>query len=146
MAQADPITRHLGKTERTLQTLLQRQLEQVRISFPEWVTLTYLSGPSPVPRRQLGTAMAGGKVVDPEHVDGLIASMVARRLVQETPDGLVVTDQGRAIFMPLRERVTEITASLESGIPEDDLAATRRTLTTLHARAEKALAETAEGA
>lgn len=39
-----PITRFIGEAERTLQALLQRQLEKAGMSFPEWVALTVLSG------------------------------------------------------------------------------------------------------
>ena len=38
-----PITRFIGEAERTLQALLQRQLQKAGVSFPEWVALTILS-------------------------------------------------------------------------------------------------------
>lgn len=44
MTNSPHITRLIGEAERTLQTLLQRQLEKAGMSFPEWVALTVLSG------------------------------------------------------------------------------------------------------
>lgn len=44
MTNSPHITRLIGEAERTLQALLQRQLEKAGMSFPEWVALTVLSG------------------------------------------------------------------------------------------------------
>ncbi|WP_454623399.1 hypothetical protein [Brucella anthropi] len=44
MTNSPHITRLIGEAERTLQALLQRQLEKAGMSFPEWFALTVLSG------------------------------------------------------------------------------------------------------
>jgi hypothetical protein len=44
MTGSPPVTRFIGEAERTLQALLQRQLQKADMSFPEWIALAILSG------------------------------------------------------------------------------------------------------
>lgn len=138
MKNAEPLTRYVGKTERTLQALLQTKLRAAGITFPEWAVLTFLSG-KPLTHHQLAEAIGKGRVVGAEDPTDLIASIVHRGLADVSGEQLAITAKGKEIFDPVRASVMKITAELESGISEDDLSATRRTLQTVAERAEKIL-------
>uniref|UniRef100_UPI000B06E81F MarR family winged helix-turn-helix transcriptional regulator n=1 Tax=Nitratireductor soli TaxID=1670619 RepID=UPI000B06E81F len=135
MTNAEPLTRYLGKAERTLQALLQTRLRVVGITFSEWAVLTFLSG-GPLTHEQLATAIDKGRVTDGSPAN-LIESMIGKGLVESSGERFVATKKGSDIFEPVRASVMKITGELEHGISENDLAATRRTLQTVSERADR---------
>ncbi|NJM81357.1 MAG: hypothetical protein HC844_01710 [Tabrizicola sp.] len=139
MTTAEPLTRYLGKAERTLQSLLQTQLRAAGMTFPEWAVLTFLSG-GPLTRQQLTDAVVKGHVAGARDPADLIKAMVDRGLAEASGERLAMTAKGKEIFDPLRDSVMKITAELEFAISEDDLAATKRTLQTISERAARMLA------
>lgn len=139
MTNAEPLTRYLGKAERTLQALLQIQLRAAGITFAEWAVLTFLSG-GPLTRQQLIDAVGKGHVAGSQGPADLIKSMIDRGFAEVSGEQLAMTAKGKGIFDPVRGSVMKITTDLEFGISEDDLAATRRTLQTLSERATRMLA------
>ncbi|MFN7023433.1 MAG: hypothetical protein ACK4QP_02720 [Pseudorhizobium sp.] len=133
-----PITRFIGEAERTLQTLLLRQLQRAELTFAEWVALTILSGAGPVTVSKLTESIADAKVVASGSERDVVTGLVQRGLVGGE-DKLNITEQGLEMFQPLRNKVREITASLILDLPDDDLATARRVLQTLTDRANQLL-------
>lgn len=132
-----PITRFIGEAERTLQALLQHQLQKAGLSFPQWVALTILSG-APLTKDGLAQAIAGARVVLPGSEMSVVDDLVAKGLVEPGPS-FSMTQKGLDVFQPLRERVHSITSNLLAGVSSDDLTASRRVLETLTSRAAKLL-------
>ncbi|HET8597738.1 MAG TPA: hypothetical protein VFM22_08265 [Castellaniella sp.] len=141
MGHMEPLTRYVGKAERTLQALLQTQLQQVGVAFPEWAALTFLRNAGPLKRSQLGEAIRNGRLVEAGGVDSLLDAMIDKGLIAQVPDGLAMTSAAKSLYDPLRSRVMEITALVEKGVPEDDLATTRQTLAFVTERAGKLLTD-----
>ena len=139
MTRSEPLTRYVGQAERTLQALLQTQLQTADISFPEWAVLTFLNGTGTLTRAQLAEAINKGRVIESEATDDLVDAMSGRGLIEESQARLAMTETGREVYRRLRSKVMMITATLESEIPEEDLAATRRTLKIVSERAEDIL-------
>lgn len=140
MTTSPPITRFIGEAERTLQALLQHQLQQVGMTFAQWVAMTVLSG-GPLTVTRFTEAIAAARVVAAG--DEL---RVADELVEE---GLIaggsefsMTERGLDVFLPLRGKVGDLTTSLVAEMPGDDLAATRRVLEVLTQRAAQLLVGT----
>lgn len=138
MMTSPPITRFIGEAERTLQTLLLRQLQQAGLTFAEWVALTILSGAGPFTVSNLTESIAAARVVASGGERNLVAELVQKGLVGGD-DNLNMTEHGLELFQPLRNTVREITARLIVDLPDDDLAAARRVLQTLTDRATQLL-------
>lgn len=52
--------RHIGEAENAIRALLDRQLEEASLSFPEWTVLLTLGGADPLPRSELVRRQAYG--------------------------------------------------------------------------------------
>lgn len=139
MSISPPLTRYLGKAERTLQALLQTKLRQVNLSFPEWTILTFLNGAGPLRQDQLVEGLGSGRVVDLKEAHVLIGAMIDKGFIVRGDAGLSITTAGAELYLPLRNAVESITTELFDGIPADDLEATRRTLDAVTRRAAKLL-------
>lgn len=137
MTASPPITRFIGEAERTLQALLQRQLQKAGISFPEWVALTILSG-GQLPTEELAQAIAGARVVAPGSEMTLVNDLIGKELVARGQN-LSITQRGLDVFQPLRDSVRGVTSRLVADVSSDDLAVTRRVLETLTSRAVELL-------
>lgn len=140
-----PLPRLIGETERTLQALLQRQLLQAGLTFPEWVALTVLSdtGPFTVPR--LVDVVAASKVVASGSERNLVVGLIKKGFVQGEEE-LTITERGLELFEMLRRRVQTITANITADLPKEDLEAARRVLETVTHRAARLLAQPPAGA
>lgn len=144
MTNSPPLTRYIGEAERTLQALLQRQLEKADLSFPQWVALTILSG-APLTTEGLVQAIAASRVVPPGSEMSVVDDLVAEDFVESGPN-LSMTRKGLDVFHPLRDSVRGITSSLLADVSGDDLIVTRRVLETLTSRAAELLRMGATGA
>lgn len=130
-----PLTKIVGKTERTLQALLNTQLGKADLSFPEWTVLVFLSNGS-LARTAVLTNVEEAEIARGDNADALVATLEARGLVGISDEIVHLTDKGLSLFTPLRDAVKSITAGLVAGIPQADMEATNRTLAIVAARAE----------
>ncbi|MCW5712007.1 hypothetical protein [Shinella sp.] len=137
MTNSPPITRFIGEAERTLQALLQRQLQKAGISFPEWVALTILSG-GQLTAEGLAQAIAGARVVIPGREMTVVDDLIGKELVARGRN-LSMTQRGLDVFQPLLDSVRGVTSRLVADVSSDDLAVTRRVLETLTSRAVELL-------
>ncbi|WP_125270180.1 hypothetical protein [Agrobacterium sp. FDAARGOS_525] len=137
MTNSPPITRFIGVAERTLQALLQRQLQKAGMSFPEWVALTILSG-GQLTAEGLAQAIADARVVVPGREMTVVDDLIGKELVARGQN-LSMTQRGLDVFQPLRDSVRGVTSRLVADVPSDDLAVTRRVLETLTSRAVELL-------
>ncbi|WP_285294061.1 hypothetical protein [Aureimonas altamirensis] len=137
MTNSPPITRFIGEAERTLQALLQRQLQKAGMSFPEWVALTILSG-GQLTAEGLAQAIADARVVVPGREMTVVDDLIGKELVARGQN-LSMTQRGLDVFQPLRDSVRGVTSRLVADVPSDDLAVTRRVLETLTSRAVELL-------
>ena len=121
----------VGQTEKTLNALLLRSLEGTDLTEPQWVTLRLaeIGGAGDLPSRVLDRARF-------KDAHALVEGLTQRGLLA---DG-VLTDEGRALVMGVRERTTTRTAALWNDLPEADVAATERVLNELLERARGILA------
>lgn len=144
MTNSPPITRYIGEAERTLQALLQRQLQKAGLRFPQWVALTILSG-APLTREGLAEAIADANLVLPGSEMSVVDDLVANDCVA-LGQTLTITRNGLDLFEPLRDNVRGITSSLLADVSGDDLTIARRVLETLTGRAAELLRMEATGA
>lgn len=133
MTNSPPITRFIGEAERSLQALLQRQLQNPEMSVPEWVALTILSG-GQLTAEGLAQAIAGTRVVVPGREMTLVNDLIGKELVA-CGETLSITQGGLEVFHPLRDSVRRVTSRLVADVSGDDLAETRHVLETLTHRA-----------
>ena len=149
MPQSTFLTRDIGQAERRMRALLDRQLAEEGLSFPEWTVLAFLGdGPAPrseLVRRQLAgqvtDAPAAGAAVDRLLTGDLIAATTARAGVRPDDLPLEVTARGHAVVGPLRQTIAALTVELHSGLSTADVDATRRTLDHLAQRAQALLSQ-----
>ncbi|MFB8342729.1 hypothetical protein ACWGNA_25760 [Brucella cytisi] len=137
MTNSPPITRFIGEAERTLQALLQRQLQKAGMSFPEWVALTILSG-GQLTAEGLAQAITDARVVVPGREMTVVDDLIGKELVARGQN-LSMTQRGLDVFQPLRDSVRGVTSRLVADVPSDDLVVTRRVLETLTSRAVELL-------
>lgn len=139
MRQGQPITRRLGATERTLRALLETKIAPANLSFPEWATLTILSGVETLPDDRLSAAILNGKVAAANEIPALYDTLQRRGLIARADGVAAMTPAGRALHEPILAEVTRVVAWLEEGLSDSDLAATRSVLEHIAARADEAL-------
>jgi DNA-binding MarR family transcriptional regulator len=137
-----PLTRSLGEAERTLRALLQTQLDEVDLSFPEWTTLVTLDVAGPLTRAELIERQLAGRVAPADEAEAAVERLVASGLLVAEPR-LAPTEAGEALYRPLRQRVNGITQRIYAGLRSDDLATTQRTLDEIARRARDVLTEAA---
>jgi DNA-binding MarR family transcriptional regulator len=132
----------IGQTEKALNAILDRQLAGTGLTEPQWVTLTVASTGT-FGRDQLISRMAGVLKVSEAEAQAHITELAAVRLLH-APDGegslVKLTDAGQQLQGQIRTAVTQITQRLWGDLPEEDLAATGRVLSTILARANAELA------
>ena len=137
------LTREIGRAERAMRALLERQLATAGLSFPAWTVFVLLDG-GPLPRetivaRQLDNHVVPTAAEARASVEGLLAA----RLIAPVngPDGpLACTPAGEALYRPIRDAVTPISQTLHRYLPVEDVEATRRTLAEIARRASELLA------
>jgi DNA-binding MarR family transcriptional regulator len=137
-----PLTRSLGEAERTLRALLQTELDEAGLSFPEWTTLVTLDVAGPLPRAELVERQIVGRIAPADEAEAAIDRLVAAGLLVTEP-ALARTEAGEALYRPLRHRVNELSLRIYAGLPPDDLATTQRTLDEIARRARDVLTDAA---
>jgi hypothetical protein len=126
--------RLIGETEKTLDALLQRFLDGTALTEPEWVTLRLaeiLDGS----RDAAGLAAA---VTDRAHfLDAaeLVDQLTGRGLLEHGQ----LTPSGRELTAAVQTTIACQTAPIWDGLPDEDVAATTRTLNEINTRARRLL-------
>ncbi|MFB4317568.1 MarR family winged helix-turn-helix transcriptional regulator [Actinomadura sp. 21ATH] len=132
----------IGQTEKTLNAILERQLDGTGITEPQWVTLTL-------------TVVSGGTIDHAELIHKVskatkfsqasaaerIAELTAAGLLRDGGDGNVqVSDAGQEQWTQVRAALGPITQGLWGDLPAEDLAVAGRVLGTVLERANAVLA------
>ncbi|HEY1711669.1 MAG TPA: MarR family winged helix-turn-helix transcriptional regulator [Solirubrobacteraceae bacterium] len=128
----------LGETEKALNAILYRELGHVELTEHQWIVLRLtVIGGGEVGREQLVGRLAGALKVEAPAAEARVDELVAAGLLQASPDAerVAVTEAGGRVHGRVRGAVDEITTRLWGDLPEDDLATTGRTLTTILERA-----------
>jgi hypothetical protein len=124
----------IGETEKTLNALLRRFLQETGLTEPEWVTLRVadlLDG-------SVGIDGLAAAVADRAHFPDaadLVAELTNRGLID---DGRL-TSAGRELTATVQAKITSETASIWDNLPADDVAAATRVLNEVVTRARMAL-------
>lgn len=125
----------IGQTEKTLNALLDRALADTGLTEPLWVSLRLTQqlgdtvGPS-------GLAPAIGDRARYDDAEALVADLRDRGLVE----GSRLTSAGLRLVGRVQERTAALTATLWSDLPEADLEAAARVLSTVLERARALVA------
>jgi hypothetical protein len=126
----------IGETEKTLNALLRRSLDDTGLTEPQWVTLRLadlLDG-------DVGTDGLVAAVADRAHfadAADLVAVLTDRGLLA----GGRLTANGRELYDTVRARTSAQSAPLWDGLPADDVAVTARVLNEVLTRAHAMLAD-----
>jgi DNA-binding MarR family transcriptional regulator len=136
------LTESIGRTERTLRALMDQVLATTGGTFHEWVVLNLVAdNGNEIERSQLSTRLANALQIDDTMAEATLADMADERLLQPAPRSAVaLSDAGRKRYERIRSAVDQTTASLYAGLTADDVAITRRLLTTISERADIRLA------
>ncbi|SNY75617.1 MarR family transcriptional regulator [Paractinoplanes atraurantiacus] len=119
----------IGRTEKSLNALLLRELAGTGVTEPQWVALT-LTIVSPGDLAPIEQALKVGEPEARRQLDGLASlGLVDPATIEATPEG-------RALWQRIRATTTEIAADLFSDLPEADLLAAGRVLNTALTRAD----------
>lgn len=137
----------LGQTEKAANAILNRLLAGTGLTEPQWVSLSVtIASQGTADRDELAGRVAGALKVSRVEADARIDELAVAQLVQ-APDGegspVKLTDAGQQMFGQIRAATTEITERLWGDLPAEDLAAAARVLSTVLARANAGLADTA---
>ena len=135
----------IGQAQRATSAILAIVLAEHGTTGEEWAMLDVLGTRASSPERaRLVAALAGMLATRPAAVEAAIddaeAAGVVRMISPQGPDpGAVrveLTAVGHALHGLLREAIDHMARELYSGIPEADLAATRRVLAEVTVRAD----------
>jgi DNA-binding MarR family transcriptional regulator len=130
----------LGQTEKALNAILLRQLSGTGLTELQWVTLSFArSGGGSVNAAQLADAI---KVSEAEAHDR-IAELAAAGLLGANGDegsSMTITDAGERLHSEIGAAVGPITQRMWGDLPEEDLDAAGRVLSTILGRANAELA------
>lgn len=135
-------THVIGRTEKALNAILDRQLAGTNLTEPHWVTLTLtvISGGT-LTGEALAERAAGVLKADRPTVRARLDDLAAAGLVHTAADGVVTaTDQGRTLWGAVRAEIEKLTHELWGDQPEEDLATAGRVLNTILDRANAYLA------
>lgn len=138
----------IGQTEKALNTILRRQLAGTGLSEQQWVTLSLIvAAGGTIDGDEFTGRVAGVLKVSDAHARARITELAAAQLLQPADnDGshAKLSDAGQRLHRQVRTAVSEITERLWSDLPAEDLAAAARVLSTVLARANAELADTAQ--
>lgn len=138
--QTPPLNQSVGSSERAMRALLERQLREADLSFPEWTALVFTNA-SPLMTDQVSQRQIDGHVVsNAEDSLTAIKKLVAAGMLSADESGLLShTDTGSALFKRLSSKIKDITDALYGDLPVADLEATHRTLLEIAKRANSLL-------
>lgn len=137
-------TQLIGKTEKALNAILDRQLAGTGLTEPQWVTLTLavMSGGT-IDQGPFLSRIAGAMKISHAEARARIDELAAAQLLQVPEDDgspVSVTDAGSQLHARIRTAVTEITERLWGDLPAGDLNIAGRVLATVLDRANSELA------
>ena len=134
----------IGRTEKALNAILERQLADTDITEPQWValTLTVINGET-MAGDTLIARISDALKVNEAAVRQRNTELSAANLVRITAGGTVeATDEGRMRWSQIRAATTQITQQLWGDLPEADLAVAGRVLNTVLIRVNALLSAT----
>jgi hypothetical protein len=135
-------TQLIGRTEKTLSAILDRQLQGTGLDERLWVTLTVTATAGPLTHDALIERIANVFKRDQNDARQLLAALLAAGLLEqgERSASIAVSGAGRRLVEQLRDQIGTITTRLWGDLPPADLATTGRVLATVLARAEAEVA------
>ncbi|RKN25549.1 haloalkane dehalogenase [Micromonospora musae] len=134
-------TQLIGRTEKALNAILDRQLAGTGITEPQWVTLTLTVVSGGLPTAALVERIRDALKVDQATAREHVAALTAAGLLVTTPAGAVeASERGTAQWNEVRAATGLVSQRLWGDLPEDDLAAAGRVLNTVLSRADGVLA------
>ena len=136
----------IGEAENTLRALMARYLTGTGLTYHTWVLLNATAtGGGQADRRPLTAIAVNGMKIDEAAVDAAFATLADSGLVTVTADHIRLTDAGSRLHQRVNATMGPTSAGLLRDLPDDDLAAAARVLTTITARANGILAAGADG-
>jgi len=141
----------IGQAEKATRAVLDVLLERTGTGFHQWVVLNRLAlAGGTLDQPQLTRDMMHGLKVKAEAVDAAVRQVLETGQAERQAEGMLsLTPAGEAKFREIRDGISDISARLYGGIPEEDLAVAKRVLATVIERANEELARVqgaAEGA
>lgn len=133
----------LGRTEKALNAILDRQLAGTGLTEPDWITLTLTAASGgTVGHDRLASQVAGALKVSPAQAQARVAGLAAAQLLK-TGGGdepiVTLTGAGRQLHGRIRAAVTDITQRMWGDLPAGDLVTAGRVLGVVLARANAEL-------
>jgi DNA-binding MarR family transcriptional regulator len=107
---------------RVLDTVLRRD----ELGYAEWIAIKLVNDSgAAIPRDTLVARLATGANLDATEA---LSGLESRGVFTETPSGIALTAAGQALFDRLFGEVRKVSVQLLAGLPEEDVATTRRVL------------------
>jgi DNA-binding MarR family transcriptional regulator len=136
----------LGRTEKTLNAILDQVLAGSGVTEPQWVALTLaVSSGGEIGRDVYVGNVAGALRVSDSHAHTQIAELAAARLLDLPASNgapITVTESGQQLYRRVRAATGEVTQRMWGDLPAADLEAAGRVLRTVLSRADAYLAGT----
>jgi DNA-binding MarR family transcriptional regulator len=131
----------LGQAHRASTALLEDLLARHNTSFDSWLSLNLLAQRDPgTDREQFRGELARAFQTDEEAVERLLTQLEAGGFIDVTRNNgtmsVAMTPRGLAQYAELRESIGSLSTRLLGDVDPDDLAAARRVLEHMRARAE----------
>ncbi|MFI6325059.1 MarR family winged helix-turn-helix transcriptional regulator [Nonomuraea sp. NPDC050556] len=135
----------IGQTEKTLNAILERQLDGTGITEPQWVTLTLtVASGETINRAELIHKVSEATKFSEASVAERIAELTAAGLLRDGGDGgdgsVQVSEAGQEQWTQVRTALGPIIQELWGDLPAEDLATAGRVLSTVLDRANAVLA------
>jgi len=129
----------IGQAARATNAILEILLAETGTPFTTWVALNVLAtSGSPQPRDALLQRLTSGLKIAEDIAQAAVADLVSRGYASEQAV-LDLTTEGGALHGRIRTGIARITERLYGGLPEADLATTRRILGIVTERANAVL-------
>ena len=129
----------IGQAARATNAILEVLLAETGTPFTTWVALNVLAtSGSPQSRDALLQRLTSGLKIAEDIAQAAVADLVSRGYASEQAV-LDLTTEGGALHGRIRTGIDRVTERLYGGLPEDDLATTRRILAIVTERANSEL-------
>lgn len=128
----------IGRTEKALNALLERELSGTGVAERQWVALNLTDGALPSDR--LAARISEALRIDAAAARELLAELIAAGLVHEAAARTIeLTGKGRSLQRGIRSATASLTEDLWGDLPDDDRATAARVLNVVLTRAGAAL-------
>jgi len=129
----------IGQAARATNAILEVLLAETGTPFTTWVALNVLATSGSVQSRAvLLQRLTNGLKITEEIAQAAVADLVGKGYASEQTS-LDLTAEGGALHSRIRTGIDRVTERLYGGLPEDDLATTRRILAIVTERANAEL-------